>query len=58
MDLRYSYTVFLVEDDGGGMTVDPSDALLICIGAVQTGDTFTTARIEVGLSMQNSGTNP
>ena len=58
MDVRYSYTVFLVEDDGGGMTVDPSDALLICIGAVQTGDTFTTARIEVGLSMQNSGTNP
>jgi len=58
LDQRYSYTVFLVEDDGGSTTPDPTDVLLVCIGAVQTGDTFTTARIEVGLAMQSSGTNP
>ncbi len=58
LDQRYSYTAFLVEDDGGGMTPDPTDVLLICIGAVQTGGNFTTARIEIGLAMQSSGTNP
>jgi hypothetical protein len=58
MDLRYSYTVFLVEDDGGSPTPDASDATLVCIGTVQTGNKFTTARLEVGLAMQNSGTNP
>jgi PilX N-terminal len=58
MDQRYTYTVFLVEDDGGGPTPDPTDAILVCIGAVQSGDNITTARIEVGLAMQSSGTNP
>jgi Tfp pilus assembly protein PilX len=57
-DQRYSYTVFLVEDDGGGMNPDPSDALLICIGTVQAGNRITTARLEVDLAMQNAGTNP
>jgi hypothetical protein len=55
LDTRYSYTVFLVEDDGGSATPDPSDALLVCIGTVQTGDSVTTARLEVGLAIQ-SGT--
>jgi len=31
---------------------------MICIGAVQSGGNLTTARIEVGLAMQSSGTNP
>ena len=58
LDQRYSYTVFLVEDDGGGMNPDPTDVLMICIGTVQSGGNLTTARIEVGLAMQSSGTNP
>jgi hypothetical protein len=55
---QLSYTVFLIEDDGGGMALDPSDATLVCIGAVQTGNTLTTARLEIGLGMQSPGTNP
>jgi hypothetical protein len=53
---QLSYTVFLIEDDGGGMAVDPSDATLVCIGSIRTGKTLTTARLEIGLAMQSPGT--
>jgi hypothetical protein len=55
LDARYAYTAFLIDDEAGGGDPDPFDALLICIGTVQTGDTFTTSRLEIGLGIQ-SGT--
>ncbi len=55
LDARYTYTAFLIDDEAGGGDPDPFDALLICIGTVQTGDSVTTARLEIGLGMQ-SGT--
>jgi hypothetical protein len=40
------------------MAADPSDATLVCIGAVRTGSSLTTARLEVGLGTQSAGTSP
>jgi hypothetical protein len=56
LDARYTYTAFLIDDEGGGGDPDAFDALLVCIGTVQTGDLFTTARLEIGLAMQMPGT--
>jgi hypothetical protein len=58
LDPRYTYTAFLIDDEAGGGTPDAYDALLICIGAVQIGDTITTSRLEIGLATQLPGTNP
>jgi hypothetical protein len=55
LDARYTYTAFLIDDEAGGGDPDPFDALLICIGTVQAGDSVTTARLEIGLGVQ-SGT--
>jgi hypothetical protein len=55
-DTRYTYTVFLIDDERGGGSPDPGDALLICIGAVQLGDTMITARVEVELVIELPGT--
>jgi hypothetical protein len=55
-DTRYSYTVFLIDDERGGGSPDPGDALLICIGAVQLGDTLITSRVEVELIIELPGT--
>jgi hypothetical protein len=55
-DARYTYTVFLVDDEKGGGLPDPGDALLICIGAVQIGDTLITSRVEVELVIELPGT--
>jgi len=55
LDARYTYTAFLVNDEWTEGEPDPFDALLICIGTVQTGDTFTTSRLEIELAIQ-SGT--
>lgn len=55
-DLRYTYTVFLIDDERGGGAPDPGDALLICIGAVQLGDTLITSRVEVELVIELPGT--
>jgi hypothetical protein len=56
LDARYTYTAFLIDDEGGGGDPDPFDALLICIGTVQMGDAVTTARLEIGLAVQLPGT--
>jgi hypothetical protein len=56
LDARYTYTAFLIDDEAGGGDPDPFDALLICIGTVQMGDSVTTARLEIGLGVQASGT--
>jgi len=54
-DRRYSYTAFLIDDEAGGGDPDPFDALLVCIGTVQTGNSMTTSRLEIGLAIE-SGT--
>ena len=56
LDTRYTYTAFLIDDEAGGGDPDPFDALLVCIGTVQTGNVVTTARLEIGLAMQTAGT--
>jgi len=56
MDVRYTYTAFLIDDEAGGGDPDPFDTLLICIGTVQSGDSLSTARLEIGLAVQMPGT--
>jgi hypothetical protein len=55
LDARMTYTAFLIDDEAGVGDADPFDALLVCIGAIQTGNTMTTSRLEIGLAIQ-SGT--
>ena len=55
-DNRYTYTVFLIDDEKGGGAPDPGDALMVCIGAVQLGDTLITSRVEVELVIELPGT--
>jgi hypothetical protein len=56
LDLRYTFTSFLIDDEAGGGTPDPGDALLVCIGTVQTGSAVTTSRLEINLAIQLPGT--
>lgn len=59
LDHRYTYTVFLIDDEAGGGTPDPSDALMVCIGVVKSGNQIlATSRIEAVLSIQLQGMNP
>ena len=46
---NYTYTVFLIDDEAGGGTPDPSDALLVCIGR---GPLNTTKRLEVEIYIE------
>lgn len=55
-DPRFTFTAFIIDDEAGGGTADPADCLLVCIGAVGTGPTMTTSRIEVELAIQLPGT--
>jgi hypothetical protein len=55
-DNRYTYTVFLIDDERGGGAPDPGDALLVCIGAVELGETLITSRVEVELVIELPGT--
>lgn len=50
-DPRYTYTVFLIDDEAGGIT-DPLDALLVCIGTAGTGSSMSTSRIEAVLAVE------
>lgn len=56
LDTRYTYTAFLIDDEAGGGTADPGDALLICIGIFDQGSNVTTSRLEVGLAIELPGT--
>jgi hypothetical protein len=58
VDPNYTYTAFLIDDEAGGGTPDPGDTLLVCIGAVQIGDTLMTSRLEINLAVQLPGTTP
>jgi hypothetical protein len=51
----HTYTVFLIDDEAGSGTPDPSDCLMVCIGCVSTGSTNTTTRIEIELAFQIGG---
>jgi len=52
-DTTREYTVFLINQ---GIT---SDALLVCIGVMQTGtQVLATSRLEIDLGIQSSGSNP
>ncbi|MDI6697792.1 MAG: pilus assembly PilX N-terminal domain-containing protein [Candidatus Saccharicenans sp.] len=56
LDLRYRYTVFLIDDEAGFNTTDPSDFLMVCIGVVRSGPNITdrilaTCRLEVEIEM-------
>ena len=52
MDLRYTYTVFLVDDEKGLPTSDATDVLLVCIGTAGTGNNLITARIEAVVAIE------
>ncbi len=56
LDERYTFTAFLINDEAGGGAPNPMDALLICIGSVQHGETTATARLMIELAVQGSGT--
>ncbi len=55
-DNRYRYTVFLIDDEAGGGISDPTDAILVCIGSVEIGNTITTTRLEIELVLERPGT--
>jgi hypothetical protein len=52
---RYTYTVFLIDDEATGGTPDSRDALLVCIGCVGLGKNMTTSRLEIELSLEDEG---
>lgn len=58
LDLKYTYTVFLIDDKANGGEEDPSSALMICIGSVRTGNKMTTSRLEISLAAKFEGSNP
>jgi len=51
----HTYTVFLIDDEAGAGTPDPSDALMVCIGCVGTGNNVTTTRLEIELVIRAEG---
>jgi len=52
---RYTYTVFLIDDEATGGVPDSRDALLVCIGCVGIGKNMTTTRLEIELSLEDEG---
>lgn len=54
-NMLHTYTAFLINDEAGGGTTDPSDALLVCIGCVGSGNNLTTTRLEVELVIRSQG---
>jgi hypothetical protein len=61
-DLTRTYTVFLIDDEADtahGAVPDPSDALMVCIGVVRSGNRIlSTSRLEILIGIQIGGTNP
>ena len=52
-DNRYRYTAFLIDDEAGGGVADHTDAILVCIGSVELGNTITTTRLEIELVIEH-----
>lgn len=58
-DLTRTFTVFLIDDEAGSPTPDVTDAMLVCIGVVRSGNRIlATSRLEVLLGLGNTGGNP
>jgi len=55
LDLRYTFTAFLIDDEAGGGPPDAGDAILVCIGTAGRGNRMTTTRLEVELAIELSG---
>lgn len=56
LDLRYRYTVFIIDDEAGFNTTDPKDFLMVCIGVVRSGPEITdrilaTCRLEIEIEL-------
>ncbi|RFT16568.1 MAG: hypothetical protein OP8BY_1746 [Candidatus Saccharicenans subterraneus] len=56
LDLRYRYTVFIIDDEAGFNTTDPKDFLMVCIGVVRSGPEITdrilaTCRLEIEIEV-------
>jgi len=59
IDVRYTYTVFLIDDEAGGGTPDSRDAILVSIGTVRSGArVLDSVRLEIVLAFQTGGPNP
>lgn len=54
-DMRFTFTVFLIDDEAGGGTAAPNDAILVCIGCAGIGYNLTTARLEIELAVEPTG---
>ena len=52
MDTRYTYTVFLIDDEIGLNITDATDVLLVCIGTAGTGNNMVTARVEAVIGIE------
>ncbi len=55
-DPRYTFTAFLIDDEAGSASPDPSDCILVCIGTSGIGASVTTSRLEIELAIQLPGT--
>lgn len=56
LDRRYRYTVFLIDDEAGFSTTDPTDFLMVCIGMVRSGPNVSdrilaTCRLEIEIEL-------
>ncbi len=57
LDQRFSYTVFLIDDEAGGGASDPSDVLMVCMGLVRVGNRIvSTARLEIHIGVEAAET--
>jgi hypothetical protein len=53
LDQNYTYTAFLIDDEAGGASADPTDAIMVCIGCVNRGGTLVTTRLEIELVLDD-----
>ena len=56
LDGRYRYTVFIIDDEAGFSTTDPTDFLMVCIGVVRSGPNVSdrilaTCRLEIEIEL-------
>lgn len=50
-----TYTIFLIDDEAGGGTLDNTDALMVCIGTSGSGPSLTTSRLEIVIAVESPG---
>jgi hypothetical protein len=54
-DPLLTYTIFLIDDEAGGGTLDNTDALMVCIGTAGSGPSLTTSRLEIVIAVESPG---